>query len=90
MDRQEWLAERQASAVAAAGHRVVGREQVIQWLAGEGLTVIDEGSKWEVGWGYRWPPHRSERARPIATPYGDERDHRWRPAGRSRDRGPRP
>src|SRR3984893_12850599 len=23
-----------------------------------------------------WPPHWSERARPLATPYGDERDHR--------------
>jgi hypothetical protein len=34
-------------------HYYPGREQVVQWLAGEGLTIIDEGFKWEVGWGYR-------------------------------------
>jgi len=37
----------------AGYHYYPGREQVIQWLAGEGLTVIDEGFKWEDGWGYR-------------------------------------
>jgi hypothetical protein len=25
---------------------------VLQWLGGEGLTIIDEGFKWEDGWGY--------------------------------------
>jgi hypothetical protein len=37
----------------AGYHYYPGREQVVQWLAGEGLTVIDEGFKWEDGWGYR-------------------------------------
>src|SRR6266704_2840614 len=36
------------------------------------------------------PSGRSERAPLIAGPYGGERDYRWRPAGRSRDRGARP
>ena len=97
MDRQAWLAERQAAVVTvydaeapaydehdypsdiqrewvaralsarglpvvrgetvegdvAGYHYYPGREQVIRWLAGEGLTVIDEGFKWENGWGYR-------------------------------------
>jgi hypothetical protein len=30
-----------------------GREQVVHWFGGEGLTIIDEGFKWEDGWGYR-------------------------------------
>src|SRR6266513_3002742 len=80
MDRQAWLAERQAAVVTvydaeapaydqayeslsarglpvvrgetvegdvAGYHYYPGREQVIRWLAGEGLTVIDEGFKWE-------------------------------------------
>ena len=38
---------------AAGYHYYPGREQVLQWLAGEGLTIIDEDFKWEVGWGYR-------------------------------------
>ena len=34
-------------------HYYPGREQVLQWLAGEGLAILDEGLKWEDGWGYR-------------------------------------
>ena len=37
----------------AGYHYYPGRDQVVQWLAGEGLTIIDEGFKWEDGWGYR-------------------------------------
>jgi cyclopropane fatty-acyl-phospholipid synthase-like methyltransferase len=37
----------------AGYHYYPGRKQVVQWLGGEGLTIIDEGVKWEDGWGYR-------------------------------------
>lgn len=37
----------------AGYHYYPGREQVVRWLGGEGLAVIDEGFKWEDGWGYR-------------------------------------
>ena len=37
----------------AGYHYYPGREQVLQWLAGEGLIIIDEGFKWEDRWGYR-------------------------------------
>jgi hypothetical protein len=37
----------------AGYHNYPGREQVVHWFGGEGLTIIDEGFKWEDGWGYR-------------------------------------
>jgi hypothetical protein len=37
----------------AGYHYYPGREQVVHWFGGEGLTIIDEGFKWEDGWGYR-------------------------------------
>lgn len=37
----------------AGYHYYPGREQVVRWLGDEGLAVIDEGFKWEDGWGYR-------------------------------------
>src|SRR5207302_11297180 len=37
----------------AGYHYYPGRDQVVQWLAGEGLTIIDEGFKWVDGWGCR-------------------------------------
>jgi cyclopropane fatty-acyl-phospholipid synthase-like methyltransferase len=37
----------------AGYHYYPGREQVLQWLGGERLLIIDEGFKWEDGWGYR-------------------------------------
>src|SRR6266700_3029975 len=37
----------------AGYHYYPGREQVVQWLGGERLLIIDEGFKWEDGWGYR-------------------------------------
>jgi SAM-dependent methyltransferase len=33
-------------------HYDPSREQVVQWLEGERLTILDEGFKWEDGWGY--------------------------------------
>lgn len=37
----------------AGYHYYPGREQVVHWFGAEGLTIIDEGFKWEDGWGYR-------------------------------------
>jgi hypothetical protein len=60
----------------AGYHYYPGREQVVQWLAGEGLTVIDEGFKWEDGWAIATsccaePPapsaSRSEHTAPAGT-----------------------
>jgi SAM-dependent methyltransferase len=36
----------------AGYHYYPGREQVREWLAAEGLEVVDEGSDQEDGWGY--------------------------------------
>jgi 2-polyprenyl-3-methyl-5-hydroxy-6-metoxy-1,4-benzoquinol methylase len=37
----------------AGYHFYPGREQAVAWLAHEGLTIADEGFRWETGWGYR-------------------------------------
>jgi cyclopropane fatty-acyl-phospholipid synthase-like methyltransferase len=36
----------------AGYHYYPGREHVVRWLREEGLIIIDEGFKWEDGWGY--------------------------------------
>jgi SAM-dependent methyltransferase len=37
----------------AGYHYYPGRERVLDWLAAEGLEVVEEGFKQEDGWGYR-------------------------------------
>lgn len=37
----------------AGYHHYPGREQVLRWLGGEGLTVVEEAYDQENGWGYR-------------------------------------
>lgn len=37
----------------AGYHYYPGRDQVLDWLAAEGLEVVEEGVKQENGWGYR-------------------------------------
>jgi 2-polyprenyl-3-methyl-5-hydroxy-6-metoxy-1,4-benzoquinol methylase len=37
----------------AGYHYYPGRDQVLRWLAAEGLDVVEEGFKQEDGWGYR-------------------------------------
>jgi SAM-dependent methyltransferase len=37
----------------AGYHYYPGRDQVLRWLAAEGLDVVDEGFDQEDGWGYR-------------------------------------
>ncbi len=36
----------------AGYHYYPGRERVAEWLLTEGLTVVEEASDWEDGWGY--------------------------------------
>jgi SAM-dependent methyltransferase len=36
----------------AGYHYYPGRARVTEWLLTEGLTVVEEGSDWEDGWGY--------------------------------------
>jgi ubiquinone/menaquinone biosynthesis C-methylase UbiE len=37
----------------AGYHYYPGREQVFQWIAAEGLDIVDEGFDQQDGWGYR-------------------------------------
>ena len=37
----------------AGYHYYPGREQAAEWITHEGLTIVDEGFRWENGWGYR-------------------------------------
>jgi len=37
----------------AGYHYYPGRDQVLDWLAAEGLSVDEEGFTQEAGWGYR-------------------------------------
>jgi SAM-dependent methyltransferase len=37
----------------AGYHYYPGRDQVLDWIAAEGLEVVEEGFKQEDGWGYR-------------------------------------
>jgi 2-polyprenyl-3-methyl-5-hydroxy-6-metoxy-1,4-benzoquinol methylase len=34
-------------------HYYPGRDQAVGWFGHEGLTIIDEGFRWEDGWAYR-------------------------------------
>ncbi len=37
----------------AGYHYYPGRGRVVEWLADEGLTILEEGFTWEDSWGYR-------------------------------------
>ena len=59
MDRQERLAERQAAVVSIYDAEAPAYDEhdypsdvQREWVA-RALAVIDEGLKWEDGWGYR-------------------------------------
>ena len=38
---------------AAGYHYYPGRDQAVEWMRHEGLTIVDEAFRWENGWGYR-------------------------------------
>jgi SAM-dependent methyltransferase len=37
----------------AGYHYYPGRDQAVDWITHEGLTIVDEAFRWENGWGYR-------------------------------------
>jgi cyclopropane fatty-acyl-phospholipid synthase-like methyltransferase len=37
----------------AGYHYYPGRDQAVEWFGREGLAILDEGFRWEDGWGYR-------------------------------------
>ena len=37
----------------AGYHYYPGRDQAVEWITHEGLTIVDEAFRWENGWGYR-------------------------------------